>query len=100
MRSDLLAAALVLAPTTASAFCRTTTVAPPADFDPSTAGGDGCFAQGVPLYHQSQCVPYHLLAQESAVLPRAALSNAFAKAFGAWTATRPPNGREGPPGVG
>lgn len=92
MRSDLLAAglmaaALALAPATASAFCRTTTVAAPSDFDPGTV--DSCFAQGAPLYHQSQCVPYHLLAQESAVLPRAALSNAFAKAFNAWTATNP-----------
>lgn len=92
MRSDLVIAALLgaataLAPATANAFCRTTTVAAPSDFDPGTA--DTCFAQGVPLYHQSQCVPYHLLAQESAVLPRAALSNAFAKAFNAWTATNP-----------
>ena len=92
MRSDLFAAvlvtaALLLAPATANAFCRTTTIPAPADFDPGTA--DSCFAQGVPLYHQSQCVPYHLLAQESAVLPRAALSNAFAKAFNAWTATNP-----------
>ncbi|HSO38469.1 MAG TPA: matrixin family metalloprotease [Labilithrix sp.] len=78
--------ALSLAPLTAHAFCRTTTVVPPPDFQPPTTG-EGCFEQGLPLYHQSQCVPYHLLAQESAVLPRAVLSNALAKAFGAWTAT-------------
>lgn len=82
-------AALTLAPATAHAFCRTTTIPAPPDFDPSTAPGDGCFVQGVPLYHQSQCVPYHLLAQESSKVPNAALSDAFAKAFGAWTATNP-----------
>jgi len=56
----------------------------PADFSPTA---EGCFDRGVPLYHQSQCVPYHLLSRESAALPRAALSNAFAKAFSAWTST-------------
>ena len=80
------AAALFFAPVTAQAFCRTTTVAVPADFSPP-ATGEGCFAQGLPLYHQSQCIPYHLLTNESAVLPRAALSNAFAQAFSAWTSS-------------
>lgn len=82
------AAALFLAPAAAQAFCRTTTVAVPADFSPP-ATGEGCFADGLPLYHQSQCIPYHLLANESAVLPRAALSNAFSKAFSAWTSSNP-----------
>ena len=79
----LTTAALGFAPD-AKAFCRTTTTPAPPDFQPST---DGCFNQGQPLYHQSLCVPYHLLTPESRALPTAVLSNAIASAFTTWTST-------------
>jgi MYXO-CTERM domain-containing protein len=81
----LTTAALALAPTEAHAFCRTTTVATPANFDP---GGtpEGCFAEGHPLFHQSQCIAYQLLAGGSERIPTAVLSNAIARAFATWTA--------------
>lgn len=78
--------AMALAPSSAAAFCRTRTVPIPAEFEPSTSGG--CFTQGAPLYHLSQCVPYRLAA-ETPALPRAALSTALARAFGAWTSVNP-----------
>lgn len=89
MRTDRLLAALaslaiVLAPAAADAFCRTRSVPAPPNFSPPPGGPD-CFEQGVPLYHLSQCVPYHLLAAESPEIPRAVLSNSLARAFDAWT---------------
>jgi hypothetical protein len=78
-------AALSFAPASAHAFCRTRTTPTPPDFEPGAAG-EGCFEQGVPLYHLSQCVPYHLLSQPSTVLPTPDLSNAIARAFATWTA--------------
>ncbi|MDB4937749.1 MAG: hypothetical protein JWP87_4721, partial [Labilithrix sp.] len=75
----------MLAPASAHAFCRTRTTPTPPSFDPSV-DKTGCFEQGVPLYHASQCVPYRLLATESATIPRAVISNSLARAFGAWSA--------------
>lgn len=90
MRSDLLLGAFAaafaltsLAGRDASAFCRTTTVKPPADMPPQM---DPCFSQGVPLYHPSKCLPYRLLARDSNVVPNATLSEALARAFATWTA--------------
>lgn len=76
--------AIALAPAAAGAFCRTRTVPPPADFN----SANGCFDQGVPLYHPSQCVSYRLAA-ETPSLPRDSLSTALARAFGAWTSNNP-----------
>ena len=68
-----------LAPGRAAAFCRTTTVMPP-------AGAEGCPAEGVPLFLPSQCLPYRLRTVESTVIPNAVLSEKLARAFAAWTA--------------
>jgi len=76
----------LLAPATAGAFCRTRTVPVPPDFTPPGIEGAGCFDQGLPLYHPSQCIPYRLLAKDSAVLPRSVLSASLARAFAAWSA--------------
>src|SRR5689334_16476605 len=57
----------------AQAFCRTTTITVPLDFEDVS-----CFAQGLPLYHASRCVPYQLLATESPVIPNAVLSEKLA----------------------
>lgn len=62
------------------AYCRTTTIGTPA------SSGGGCLTQGLPVYHPSRCVPYHLLQKESARIPNPALSNALATAFATWSA--------------
>lgn len=69
----------------AEAFCRTTTVTPPADFVPS--GPNGCWKEGKPLYIPSQCIPYQLLARESPIVPNAVLSEHLARAFQSWTSS-------------
>lgn len=88
MRSELVIGAFVaafaataLAAGDASAFCRTTTVPPPAD-----RVDDACWTQGAQLYHASTCLPYHLLARDSQVIRNTTVSDALAKAFAAWTA--------------
>jgi hypothetical protein len=76
--------AMALTPSSADAFCRTRTIPAPADF----SGAGGCFTQGLPLYHVSQCVPYQLAAATPS-LSRDALSASLARAFGTWTAVNP-----------
>jgi hypothetical protein len=86
MRADLAALALatgLLSAPSASAFCRTTTAPPPADFQP---GEDGCFTSGAPLFHSSQCVPYRLTTRASNQITKAVLSETLASAFATWTA--------------
>lgn len=69
----------LIVPSSASAFCRTTTApAPPSN-------GDACVAAGAPLFHRSQCLPYQLTAAESAVVPNAVLAETLARAFQTWT---------------
>lgn len=73
----------------ADAYCRTTTVQPPASHgsvDGSSESGSACWTEGLPLYHPSQCLPYRLLAKESPVIPNAVLSDRLARAFSSWTA--------------
>jgi hypothetical protein len=82
------ASGVALAPTSAHAFCRTRTVPVPADFEP-TGTPARCFDQGLPLYHSSQCLPFHLLAPESARVPNTQLSNSLGRAFGSWLARNP-----------
>lgn len=76
-------AGVALSSTSALAFCRTTTTPRHPD-DPS----QGC-APGMPVFHSSQCLPYRLLAKESAVIPNAVLSDKLARAFSTWTASNP-----------
>ena len=40
----------------------------------------------MPLYHPSQCLPYQLLQNESAIIPNAILSDRLGRAFATWTA--------------
>ena len=79
------AASILLACAGAQAFCRTTTVRSPPTFD----GMDSCWSEGKPLYHASACLPYRLLAKESAIIPNAVLSEKLGRAFGVWTAPNP-----------
>lgn len=91
MRADLrvgIVFALVMtAPSAASAFCRTTTVPVPASFSPS---GGGCFTQGEPLYHPSQCVTYKVATAAKGSIGASVIADTFARAFATWTA---PNDR-------
>ena len=62
MRAEALAAAFAFlfafaSPRLALAFCRTTTVGIPADYDPSP---EGCWPSGLPLYWTNACVSYDL----------------------------------------
>jgi hypothetical protein len=79
-------AAVMFAPASAEAFCRTTTQGVPANFDATI---DGC-PRGIPLFHARQCFPYRLLTRDSSIIPNAVLSDKLARAFGVWTA---PNDR-------
>jgi hypothetical protein len=88
MRAELVAIAasvVLLTSGSARAFCRTTSVPVPPDFDAS----GGCFLQGTPLYHRSSCLPYRLLAKESPRIPNAVLSDKLARAFATWEAPNP-----------
>jgi MYXO-CTERM domain-containing protein len=68
----------------ADAFCRTTTVPVPPNFDPTVQGS--CFDQGVPLFQRSACFPYRLLTKDSPIVPNAILSDRLRRAFATWTA--------------
>ncbi len=86
MRADRLVAALIVAlamPRAAEAFCRTTTVPPPGDFDPA---GSTCFTQGEPLYHPSTCVTYRIAPTTARGITPGTLSEILAAAFNVWTA--------------
>lgn len=76
-------AACLASPAVTHAFCRTTTVAASPDFAPQQ---DSCWDQGLPLFHPSSCVTYHLLAKPSNVIPAEVLSDTLARAFATWTA--------------
>jgi hypothetical protein len=91
LRFGVLLAALVL-PSTASAFCRTTTVAIAPDFQPS---GDACWDQGNPLFWRNSCVSYSVRRSASRYV---ALEDATAKmagAFAKWSGTSCPTENNG-----
>jgi MYXO-CTERM domain-containing protein len=71
-------------PRTARAFCRTTTVSVPPDFQPH---GDQCFTEGAPLYWKNACVGYSLQKDASRQVSFEDASNAITLAFTKWTAT-------------
>ena len=93
MRSDAVTLALttltLLVATRASeraahAFCRTTTVGVPADFQPR---GDECFTQGAPLFWKNACVGYSLQKDASRQVSFEDASNLITRAFTKWTGT-------------
>jgi hypothetical protein len=87
-----IAAAAVLAAPRASAFCRTTTVPVPADFDPTTVG---CWDQGNALYWANACVGYSLQRNASKSVSLEDAEQAIATAFAKWTGTVCPTGGTG-----
>jgi hypothetical protein len=72
---------LVAVSAPASAFCRTTTVAVPADYDPQ----QGCWTQGKPLYWLNQCVGYSLNRDASRKVTLAQATDGMAVAFARWS---------------
>ena len=85
-----LATAALLTNSGASAFCRTTTVSAPADYD---AVGAGCWANGIPLFWRNACLGYSMQSAGSRKISYEEASNALSKAFTRWTgATCPTNG--------
>lgn len=58
-RAVAIVASLVMAiPASASAFCRTRTIASPPDYDAVSNGG--CWSEGVPLFWRNNCVGYSI----------------------------------------
>lgn len=77
----LFAIALPLAPRPAAAYCRTTTIAAPPDFDPA----QGCFSQGAPLYWSTTCTGYVIGRGASRQVDYATTARVLLDAFRAWT---------------
>jgi hypothetical protein len=84
-----IASAVLLSTLDASAFCRTTTIAVPADFQPR---GDNCWTQGQPLFWKNACVGYSLQQSASRQVSYADAANVAAKAFTRWSGASCPGG--------
>ncbi|MCA9586369.1 MAG: matrixin family metalloprotease [Myxococcales bacterium] len=82
-----LALASVIAPGTAHAFCRTTTVPVAADFQPRP---DKCWDQGVPLFWRNSCVGYSLNRAASRQVSFEDAANGLSRAFTKWTGSSCP----------
>jgi hypothetical protein len=82
----LSALAVALLPRAAGAYCRTTTVPVPADFDPI----GGCWDQGNLLYWKNACVGYSLQRDTSRQVSLEDAEQAIAVAFAKWTGTACP----------
>src|SRR5580692_10480890 len=78
-----LALAASLAPAEARAFCRTTTVNVPADYDPTA----GCFTEGDVLWWRNACVGYSVQKNASRQVTLGQAEQAIATAFAKWTGT-------------
>jgi Matrixin len=81
-----IALAALVAPAEAHAFCRTTTVNVPANYEPT----EGCFQEGNVLWWRNACVGYSIQegASRQVTLPEA--EQAIATAFTKWTGTACP----------
>jgi hypothetical protein len=77
----------------AHAYCRTTTVGVPADYDPTEVG---CWVQGYPLYWTNACVSYDLQKDASEQMSYDSAAAAIAQAFSQWTGTACPTDGSGP----
>ena len=72
---------LLAASAPASAFCRTTTVPVPADYDPQL----GCWTQGKPIFWLNHCVGYSLNRDASRKVTLAQATDGMAVAFSRWS---------------
>ena len=78
-----MALAALAAPADARAFCRTTTVSVPADYDPT----GGCFTEGNVLWWRNACVGYSIQKDASRQVTLLQAEQAIATAFAKWTGT-------------
>jgi hypothetical protein len=82
-----------LAPLSAHAFCRTTTVPLAPDFQPTASQ---CWNQGLPLYWKNACVGYSLQREASRYVSLQQAEDGIAAAFTRWTSTSCPTSGTGP----
>lgn len=87
-----LAAAALVAPRDAAAFCRTMTKPTAPDFQPTR---DRCWDQGVPLFWKNACVGYSINRFASKQVSYEDAANAFARAFTKWTGASCPTDGSG-----
>jgi hypothetical protein len=81
LRGAALVASLVaFAPTTAHAYCRTTTTPLPASYSPTR----GCFTEGLPLYWKNACVGYAVEQTGATRFPFEATTAIIDEAFATW----------------
>ncbi len=78
----LFVAALLAWSPGAAAFCRTTTVRVPADYDPATSG---CWTPGYPLYWANACIGYDIQQNASKKISYDDAAAGIAMAFTRWT---------------
>jgi hypothetical protein len=82
----------MFAPSTASAFCRTTTEALPPNYSPSR----GCFTEGLFLFWRNACVGYSISAAASRSIPYDEAKRVIDASFQTWMNT---SCGGGPPGI-
>jgi hypothetical protein len=82
--------ALALTPTSAAAYCRTTTVPVPPDYKPQV-----CFAQGLPLFWKNACVGYDVSLAASQRFSLDIISPVVDEAFAAFTSATCTGGKVG-----
>src|ERR1700744_2791790 len=92
--ATLVVGALMMMAPRAEAFCRTTTVGIPANYNPQDRG---CFTDGLYLYWKNQCVSYSISQQASAVVPFGTATTIIDAAFARWPAVECDSG--GNPGI-
>jgi hypothetical protein len=85
MRLTLAAVALcaLTLPTTAHAYCRTTTQPLPANYSP----GRGCFTQGLVLFWRNACVSYSINQEGSRNIDYTDAKRIIDESFATWTAS-------------
>lgn len=81
VRTALTASALLLLPSVAHAYCRTTTVEPPSTYDVS----QGCFTEGLPLFWRGACAGYDLNRDAASYIPLATAQEIADRAFATWS---------------
>lgn len=86
--------ALLVSASSAHAYCRTTTVGIPANYNPQNGG---CFEQGLYLFWRNACVSYSISQQASRSVPFADATRIIDAAFATWPASTCADG--GQPGI-
>jgi MYXO-CTERM domain-containing protein len=76
----VIAAAAMLAPRAADAFCRTTTTPIPANYSPTR----GCFVDGLALFWKGGCISYSLNSKASTDITLTEATSVIDAAFNSW----------------